>query len=89
MSLKSTLKLTPEDHNDAPKRYLVSGIILASNWIHLGFSKGIPKDIQSHSKTALGAPGTPKRRPGSLQAPPGGLQGAILASFWDPRELIF
>ena len=89
MSLKSTPKRTPEDQNEAPKRYWISDSILASILSRLGGPKGLPKGTQNRSKIALGAPGTPKRRPGSLQAPPGGLQEAILASFWDPRELIF
>ena len=85
MSLKSTLKLTPEDQNDAPKRYWVSGTILASIWSRLGVPKGFPKGTQNRSKIALRAPGPPKGLQGPPRRPPGSHFGLILG----PRELIF
>ena len=89
MSPKSTPKRTPEDQNDAPKRYWISGSILASILSNFGVPKGLPKGTQNRSKIVLGAPKPPKGLQGASRDPPGGLQGAILASFWEPRELIF
>ena len=84
MSPKSTPKRTPEDQNDAPKRYWISGSILASILSNFGVPKGLPKGIQNRPKIVLGAPKPPKGLQGASRDPPGGLQGAILASFWAP-----
>ena len=61
----------------------------STDFKHFWVPKGIPKDSQKHSKIALGAPGPPEGLQGASRDPPGGLQGAILVSCWDPRELIF
>ena len=78
VSLKSTPKQTPEDQNEAPKRYWISDSILASILSRLGRAKGLPKGSQNRSKIALGVPGPPK----GLQGAPGSPPEASRDPFW-------
>ena len=85
MSQQSNPKRIPEDQNDAPKRYWISGSILAPILTLFGIPKSLPKGTPNRSKITLGAPGPPKGLQGPPRRPPGIHFGLIL----NPRELIF
>ena len=80
MSRQSTPKRTPEDQNDAPKRYWISGSILT---LILG-RFGVGKASQKAPKIALKSPSAPQGRP----RPPGSLQRSPPEASREPFCLI-
>ena len=78
MSPKSTPKRTPEDQNDAPKRYCTTGSILASILSNFG----VPKASQKAPKICLKSPSAPQSRPRASREPPGTPPEASREPFW-------
>ena len=81
MSQKSIPKRTPEDQNDAPKRYWISG----STIVQILSLLVIPKASQKATNIVQKSSSAPQRRPKASRDPPELTQGVILGS----REFVF
>ena len=84
MRPKSTQKQLPEGQNVAQKRCWIAGPIFYTDFESVW---GSQKASQKAPKIAQNSPSAPQARPEASRDPPGGLQGAILASFWAPGSL--